>query len=120
MKPYRFLLSLIGLFCAVLAGHAAAQTVAPTRADNDVNTRKGFEDFYNLEYDRALREFEAAQQAHPNDPFATNHVLSGVIFKELYRIGALDTEAYAADSFLRRQSANYHRRPAFQHHDHRQ
>ena len=100
MKPYRFLLSLIGLFCAVLAGHAAAQTVAPTRADNDVNTRKGFEDFYNLEYDRALREFEAAQQAHPNDPFATNHVLSGVIFKELYRIGALDTEAYAADSFL--------------------
>ncbi len=102
MKPYRFLLSLIGLFCAVLAGHAAAQTIAapPTRADNDTNTRKGFDDFYNLEYDRAIREFEAAQQAHPNDPFAVNHLLSAVVFKELKRIGALDTEAYAGDSFL--------------------
>jgi len=89
----------------VLAGlpTAGAQTIAtvvPTRVDNDVNTRKGFEDFYNLEYDRAIREFEAALQAHPNDPFAVNHLLSGVIFKELYRIGALDTEAYAADNFL--------------------
>lgn len=78
----------------------AAQTPVPTRADNDPATRKGFDYFYNLEYDKALHEFEAAQQAHPEDPFAVNHVLSTVIFKELYRIGALDTEAYAADSFL--------------------
>jgi len=103
MKPYRSLLFLACLLWAVLASHAAAQTtaaVAPTRVDNDANTRKGFEEFYNLEYDRAIREFEAAFQAHPNDPFAANHLLSAVIFKELYRIGALDTEAYAADSFL--------------------
>src|ERR1017187_1829145 len=61
---------------------------------------KGFDYFYNLEYDKALREFGATQQVHPDDPFAVNHILSTVIFKELYRIGALDTEAYAADSFL--------------------
>jgi tetratricopeptide (TPR) repeat protein len=106
MKPYQCWLLVLWLGAAVLAGLSAparAQTtgtVVPTRVDNDANTRKGFEDFYNLEYDRAIREFEAAQQAHPNDPFAVNHLLSGVIFKELYRIGALDTEAYAADSFL--------------------
>ena len=78
------------------AGHGAV----PTRVDNDANTRKGFDHFYNLEYDKAVHEFELAQQAHPEDPFAANHTLSGVIFRELYRIGALDTEAYAADSFL--------------------
>jgi tetratricopeptide (TPR) repeat protein len=78
----------------------AASAPVPTRADNDPATRKGFDYFYNLDYDRALREFEASQQAHPNDPFAVNHVLSTVIFRELYRVGALDTEAYAADSFL--------------------
>ena len=38
-------------------------------------------------------------QAHPDDPFAVNHLLSAVIFKELLRIGALDTEAYA-NNFL--------------------
>jgi len=106
MKPYQSLLLVLCLsyaLCRVLVGDAGAQAgdpVPPTRVDNDVNTRKGFEDFHNLEYDRAIREFEAAQQTHPGDPFAVNHLLSGVIFKELYRIGALDTEAYAGDSFL--------------------
>jgi tetratricopeptide (TPR) repeat protein len=78
----------------------AAAAPVPTRSDNDAATRKGFDYFYNLEYDKSLREFEATQQVHPDDPFAVNHILSTVIFKELYRIGALDTEAYAADSFL--------------------
>jgi len=72
----------------------------PTRTTNDANTRKGFDNFYNLEYDKSIREFEAALQAHPDDPFAVNHLLSSVIFKELLRIGALDTEAYASDNFL--------------------
>lgn len=73
--------------------------------DNDANTRKGFDHFYSLEYDKAIHEFELAQQAHPGDPFAVNHLLAGVIFKELYRIGALDTEAYAADNFLTKKPA---------------
>ena len=72
----------------------------PTRADNDAETRKGFEHFYSLDYDKAIRDFEAALKAHPDDPFAVNHLLAAVIFKELYRIGALDTEAYASDNFL--------------------
>ena len=76
----------------------------PTRPDNDANTRKGFDHFYNLEYDKALRDFEAAEQAHPGDPFAVNHILATVIFRELFRIGALDTESFAGDAFLKRQS----------------
>src|ERR1035438_8938648 len=86
------------------AARASSDPVAsswvPTRPSNDVNTRKGFDNFYNLDYDKAIRDFEAALPAHPDDPFAVNHLLSGVIFKELLRIGALDTEAYASDNFL--------------------
>jgi tetratricopeptide (TPR) repeat protein len=72
----------------------------PTRSTTDATTRKGFDAFYNLDYDKSVHDFEAAVQAHPDDPFAVNHLLSAVIFKELLRIGALDTEAYASDNFL--------------------
>ena len=79
---------------------APVSSWTPTRANNDVDTRKGFDYFYNLDYDKSIHEFELALQAHPDDPFAVNHLLSGVIFKELLRIGALDTEAYSTDNFL--------------------
>ena len=102
MKPYQRVLCILSLGClwaaglrTGAAGAAADSSACPTRAENDAATRKGFDDFYNLEYDKAIREFEVAQQAHPNDPFAVNHTLEAVIFKELFRIGALDTEAYA-------------------------
>ncbi len=85
---------------ASLAGWTDTGTWVPTRSTNDATTRKGFDNFYNFDYDKSIRDFEAALQAHPDDPFAVNHLLSAVIFKELYRIGALDTEAYATDNFL--------------------
>ncbi len=75
-------------------------TWVPTRSTTDATTRKGFDNFYSLDYDKSIREFETALQAHPDDPFAVNHLLSAIIFKELLRIGALDTEAYATDNFL--------------------
>src|SRR5271157_2765077 len=112
MKPHQVVFCVLSLGCMLAAGGAwcaaadpAATLPVPTRADNDAATRKGFDHFYNLEYDKSIREFETAQQEHPDDPFAVNHVLAGVIFKELYRIGALDTEAYAADSFLAKKYA---------------
>jgi tetratricopeptide (TPR) repeat protein len=91
------------LLTLVLTGafsSAEESSWVPTRTNNDVNTRKGFDNFYNLDYDKSISEFEAALQAHPDDPFAVNHLLSAAIFKELLRIGALDTEAYASDNFL--------------------
>ncbi len=123
MKPYQRLL-LLGCLCygfllggslcfaaatssvPGLAGDpGTSASVVPTRMENDANTRKGFDHFYSLEYDKAIHEFELAQQAHPQDPFAVNHLLAAVIFRELYRIGALDTEAYAADNFLTKKPA---------------
>ncbi len=106
MKPYRLLLLILCLGCGVLSGGTwraladASSSAVPTRADNDANTRKGYEYFYNLEYDKAVHEFELALAAHPDDPFAVNHLLAAVVFRELNRIGALDTESYAGDNFL--------------------
>jgi tetratricopeptide (TPR) repeat protein len=90
------------LLCVLAHTAFAAESGAwvPTRSTNDAITRKGFDAFYNLDYDKAVKDFEVALQAHPDDPFAVNHLLSAVIFKELLRIGALDTEAYATENFL--------------------
>jgi tetratricopeptide (TPR) repeat protein len=67
---------------------------------DDTYTRVGFDAFYNQEYDKAIHQFELSLQAHPDDAFAVNHLLSGVMFKEMYRIGALDSELYAKEQFL--------------------
>ncbi|HVZ16253.1 MAG TPA: tetratricopeptide repeat protein, partial [Terriglobales bacterium] len=67
---------------------------------SDPHTKAGFEYFYNAEYDPAIKEFESALEAHPDDPFAVNHLLTGIMFKEMYRIGALDSELYAKEGFL--------------------
>lgn len=85
----------------------AAKTAAPAPAVSKASTvaaepltRSGFERYYSLEYDKAIRDFEKVQQLHPDDPFATNHLLNAVLFRELYRTGALDTSLYSNNSFL--------------------
>ncbi len=102
-SSYRLILYGFLLFFAGIS-LAAVSTPVPTRYNNDATTRKGFDYFNNLEYDKANKEFEAAVKAHSDDPYAINHLLAGVIFQELYRIGALDTEAYASDSFVTRKN----------------
>ena len=111
MKPYvmrawvgwSLVILLITLVLPAEARKPKAQNVtrAPSaKLADDPVTRSGFEHFYNMEYDAAIRDFEKSAKDHPDDPFALNHLLTGVMFKELYRIGALDSELYAQDDFL--------------------
>lgn len=108
MRPYpasSYCLALWGvLVIAALSSFASVTPPVPARYNNDAATRKGFDYFNNLEYDKANKEFEAAVKSHPDDPFAVNHLLSGIVFQELYRIGALDTEAYATENFLTKKN----------------
>jgi tetratricopeptide (TPR) repeat protein len=108
MRPYSascYSLILFGFLILFAASSlAGASAPVPTRYNNDATTRKGFDYFNNLEYDKAIKEFQSALKAHPDDPYAVNHLLAGIIFQELYRIGALDTEAYASDSFVSRKN----------------
>jgi tetratricopeptide (TPR) repeat protein len=67
---------------------------------HDPLNSEAFNHFYNLDYDRAVQEFERVAQKYPDDPFAVNHLLTGVLFRELYRMGALNSGEYANDSFI--------------------
>ncbi|MFZ0638624.1 MAG: hypothetical protein WA020_05550 [Candidatus Acidiferrales bacterium] len=67
---------------------------------NDETTRQGFEDFYNMDYDRAIALFQKERERLPNDPFVVNHLLAAVLAKELNREGALDATLYMGNKFL--------------------
>jgi tetratricopeptide (TPR) repeat protein len=70
---------------------------SPFRPRDPVNAI-AFDRFYNLDYDRAVQGFERVAGKYPEDPFAVNHLLTGVLFRELYRMGALNSGEYANDS----------------------
>ncbi len=81
-----------------VAGAAAQAHTDPINLDPQV--KQSMLDFYNLNYDAALKIQEQVAQQHPNDPMAWNYVLTTVIFRELYHQDLLDTTYYAHDSFL--------------------
>lgn len=95
---------LAGAFClgTVLAysEQAAKPNLdSPYRPHDPLNTA-AFDRFYNQDYDRALTDFERVMEKYPDDAFAVNHLLTAVLFRELYRMGALNTGDYANDSFV--------------------
>lgn len=70
------------------------------RFGHNALTRSAFDHFYNGEYDKAVREFEQIERAAGDDPRALNWLTTAVLFRELYRIGALDTELFADAGFM--------------------
>ncbi len=90
------------LFALALMCAAAA---AATAQDNLV--ARGYQHFYNLEYDQALADFRRYEAAAPNDPNAFNHVAEGVLYRDMFRAGALETELVSGNNpFLRRAKVN--------------
>jgi tetratricopeptide (TPR) repeat protein len=86
---------------ALAAGSAGAQAASHTNPLNlDPLVRQGYEHFYNLDFDGALKSFSQVAQQHPQEPMAWNYILLVTIFRELYHQDLLDTTYYAHDSFL--------------------
>ena len=125
MKPYPvlsrreppravLLQCLLGILLVTTLVPAASTLVAgpsslpagPYRADQDPQVKVALDDFYNLDYDKAISQFERIRKAHSDDPFAIVHVLQAVVFRELYRLNLLDTTLYAHDGFLTGRAAN--------------
>ena len=95
-----FLPALI-LLTTLLPLPSAAQPVLHTDPLNlTPPVRQSLELFYNLNFDAALKIQEQVAQQHPNDPMASNYILTTVIFRELYNQDLLDTTYYAHNSFL--------------------
>ena len=108
------ILSCVAMLC-LLGSEASAQTHAVSGAvpsstvlrssaaassSRDPLADAAFDHFYNMDYDRSIQEFEKVLERHPNDPFAANHLLSAILMRELYRMGAMNTGEYANDSFI--------------------
>jgi hypothetical protein len=108
MEPYRVTrenrsaaaVVVVLLVCLTLVSTVWAAEPVPVTPANDATTRRGFDHFYNMEYDKAIKDFETVVEEHPGDAFPNNYLLSAVLFKELYRVGAMNSEAYASDNFL--------------------
>ncbi|MDQ6675844.1 MAG: DUF3808 domain-containing protein [Acidobacteriota bacterium] len=76
-------------------------------AAEDTKTAAGFEHFYNLEYDPAIADFEQAAKAHPQDPAPHNNIAQALLYREMFRNGALESELVSGNnSFLRRSKVN--------------
>lgn len=96
------------LFALAVPGAArASRRQGPTPQEpfrkltpDDAATRKGFNYFYNLEYEPAIAAFKKSLADHPNSPYALNHLLEAVLFQELHREGKLDAELYMSNEFV--------------------
>lgn len=91
----------LGLWTALAS--AAGPSPASLHTDPlnlDPVVKQGFEHFYNLDYDGALKVFNGVSAMHAAEPMAWNYVLLTVMFRELYHQDLLDTTYYAHDSFL--------------------
>jgi tetratricopeptide (TPR) repeat protein len=86
-----------------MAAEEPKNKVVHVNSKNDELTRTAFDYQYQLDYDNAIHNFEMVEQAHPDDPFAANHLLTALFFRELYHNGALDTGLYSSNSFLSRK-----------------
>jgi tetratricopeptide (TPR) repeat protein len=68
---------------------------------------EGFSHFYNLEYDEAIAVFDQAIAQNPSNPDVHNHMAQSLIFREMFRDGALESELVSgSNSFLRRAKLN--------------
>src|ERR1017187_11004709 len=91
------------IFClwpllAMAQAHAAPGSVSFARvaaSQQDPLVEAAFDHFYNLDYDRAIQEFEKVLDRHPADPAAVNHLLTTILMRELYRMGAMNSGEYA-------------------------
>ena len=64
---------------------------------------QAYEAFYNLDYNEALADYQQLAAANPGDPELQNHVAHTLLYRELFRNGALESQLVSGNnSFLRR------------------
>jgi len=78
----------------------SSTSTAVTSPPRDPLVDSAFDHFYNMDYDRAIQEFQKVLDRSPNSPSAVNHLLATILMRELYRMGAMNTGEYSNDSFV--------------------
>ena len=86
--------------CILLLAGALAKGAVPAAADV---LEDAYEAFYNLDFDQALADYEKALEANPQEPELHNHIAHTLLFREMFRDGALESELVTGSNvFFRR------------------
>ncbi len=76
-------------------------------ASLDDAAKTAFDHFYNLEYDQSIAGFEAIAKANPQSPEPHNAIAQSLLYREMFRNGALESELVSGNnSFLRSPKVN--------------
>jgi tetratricopeptide (TPR) repeat protein len=89
------LLIATGAWTAAAAGSAAA--IPDYR-------QSGEDHFFNLEYDEAIRDYTRLIEQNPQDPQSYVRLAGAQLYKELYRLGLLESSALRGDNQFLRQA----------------
>jgi tetratricopeptide (TPR) repeat protein len=60
--------------------------------------RRGHDHYFNLEYEQAMASYRQALDLNPANPNTYNHMATAILFKELNRLGMLETSAFKEDN----------------------
>lgn len=92
--------ALLGCVCVAFAGACFG---AAGMQLQDPLKNPGFVYFYNNQYDEAIAYFEQELKQHPNDPELYNHLGQGILYRQMLRSGALESQLVTGTNpFLRR------------------
>jgi len=99
---------LVAAFLATvfIAAAGAVRAQAPPTQDHRGQDHRaaGHNHYFNLEYDEAIAAYRRLIAANPQDVLARNHLATALLFKELLRLGMLETSAFKGDNqFLRQE-----------------
>lgn len=91
---------LLFLGAFILSAQSEPDPGKPHGAPHDAQTDAAFDHFYNMEYERAIQDFDKMVQKRPNDAFALNHLLTAILMSNLYETGGMNTGDYTNESFI--------------------
>ncbi len=104
MRIRRFIPFFVAYVClGPLIAFSAVAASAPSNPLEDA----GFVHFYNNEYDQALEIFEQQVKINSEDASGYNAVAQAILYREMYRDGALESQLVTgSNAFLRRSKMN--------------
>lgn len=81
---------------------AASLILLAAAANAEGVVSRGFDHFYNLEYEPAIAEFQKEIQSLPNDPEPYNHLAQTLLYREMFKSGTLESEMVTGTNPLHR------------------
>lgn len=97
-----------GLAAAILGALGATTLFAADSVKvEDPLQSPGWRYFYNNQYDSAIAYFNKEVKEQPNNAAAYNHLAQSILYRELFRNGALESQLVTGNNpFLRRPKVN--------------